>query len=361
MKITIRADASLQIGTGHVMRCLTLADELCEKGSDVQFICRKHTGNLIKYIQSKGYLVHSLEMPKANNLGNSKEKCDNNSRLFHAKWLGVTQEKDAQECKRIMQDFQSDWLIVDHYSIDRIWQAELKGMYKKLMVIDDLADRHHQCDLLLDQTYGRLPQDYQDLVPASCQMLLGAQYALLRPEFAQWREFSLKRRAQQQFKKLLVTMGGVDPDNITSHVLDALKTCDLPKDLEIMVVMGATAPYLDTVKNQAEGMPYKTKVKVSVGNMAEIMANADLAIGAAGATTWERCCLGLPSILFVIAQNQLFSSEKLQDSNIVLIATDMDDMKKKIGFIDFELLSTKSFEVTNGTGVNKVLGEIYGQ
>lgn len=357
MKVVIRTDAALQIGTGHVMRCLTLANALSEQGAEVQFICRKHTGNLITYIQSKGYLVYMLETTKATSSGDSQTECDKELQLFHANWLGVTQEKDAQECKPIIQKFQPDWLVVDHYSIDKVWQTELKGAYQKLMVIDDLADRHHQCDLLLDQTYGRLPQDYQGLVPANCQMLLGSQYALLRPEFAQWRDFSLNRREQPQFKNLLITMGGVDSDGVTGRVLDVLETCNLPKDLEIIVVMGAAAPHLDVVRAQAEAMSNKTQVKTSVNNMAEIMANADLAIGAVGATTWERCCLGLPTIMMPLADNQIYAAEKLSNNNIGWVVFSVIDIKKVIHRLlgdSKSILSevTKaSMSLTDGCGV----------
>jgi len=357
-KIIFRVDASIQIGTGHVMRCLTLADALSESGAEVQFICRKHTGNLIMYIQSKGYIVHTLETPKTTSPTVIQTKCEMELQLYHANWLGVSQEKDSQESKPIMQNFQPDWLVVDHYSINKVWQTELKGTYQKLMVIDDLADREHQCDLLLDQTYGRLSQDYHGLVPANCQMLLGSQYALLRPEFAKWREFSLKRRAvQSQFKKLLITMGGVDPDNVTSRVLDVLKTCDLSKDLEIMVVMGATAPHLDTVKNQAEGMPYKTKVKVNVDNMAEIMANADLAIGASGATTWERCCLGLPSIQIVLAKNQELIAQNLQKKNISKVINDVSQLCPALASVErkLKIYTKKSSEILEGLGIKLVV------
>lgn len=362
MKVVIRTDASLQIGTGHVMRCLTLADALSEQGAEVQFICRKHTGNLMTYIQSKDYQVHTLETPIVTGSGNFKTECEEADQLFHANWLGASQEVDAQECKTILQNNKPDWLIVDHYAIDKTWQVKLNGTYQKLMVIDDLADRYHQCDLLLDQTYGRLPQDYQGLAPENCQMLLGSQYALLRPEFAQWREFSLKRRAQPQFKNLLVTMGGVDPDNVTSRVLDALKTCDLPKDLEIMVVMGATSPHLDAIKNQAKGMPYKTKVKVSVGNMAEIMANADLAIGAAGATTWERCCLGLPSILMVLADNQKDIASLISGAGAA-IKLELSELSDLCGSMhepvnNLRKITSNSALITDGNGASRIVGNM---
>jgi len=282
------------------MRCLTLADTLKQQGAEISFICRAHQGNLISFVEAKGFQVATLNATE----DEMQEDQNDQATLFHAKWLGVSQRQDADECRGILEQIKPDWLIVDHYAIDQAWQNALQECYNKLLVIDDLADRVHQCDVLLDQTFGREKSDYQPLVPSECQLLLGSQFALLRPEFAQWREYSLQRRQNPEFKRLLITMGGVDSDNVTGQVLDALRTADFLGDITITIIMGSTAPHLDKVRDKAESMPCLTEVKVGVDNMAEIMANADFAIGAAGATTWERCALGLPAIHVVLAENQ---------------------------------------------------------
>ena len=230
MRVVIRVDASLKMGTGHVMRCLTLAEVLKENGADVEFICRKHEGNLINKIRSNGFNVFELDLPVAN-------KVDN--KLFHSPWLGTTQQQDAKDCIGTLQSAKADWLIVDHYGIDEDWQQDLKAYYDKLMVIDDLADREHQCDILLDQTFGRQQQDYEELVPKSCELLLGSQFALLRPEFAKWRQYSLERRKYPVFKQLLINMGGNDSENFTGEILKKLKECKLPNILEVIILMKA--------------------------------------------------------------------------------------------------------------------------
>ena len=285
MKIVFRVDSSVVIGSGHVMRCLTLAQALKENGVNVEFICRKHEGNLICKIRSSGFVVHELEMYK-------EIKVD--TRLAHSPWLGATQQQDANDCIDIFKTRKIDWLIVDHYALDDQWQKRLNPYFEKLMVIDDLADRKHQCDVLLDQNFGRSYQDYKDLVPTSTKLIMGSEYALLRPEFEKYRRYSLNSRKDEKFKKLLVNMGGSDPDNITGKVIDRLQVAKLPKDVEITIVMVKTAPHLTRVITSVDKLPYKSEVKVDVNNMAELMANADIAIGASGATTWERCCLGLP-------------------------------------------------------------------
>lgn len=308
LNICFRADASLRIGTGHVMRCLTLADALAARGADCQFICRKHEGNLIELIRNKGYIVHVLAAhTEIEALGVSSleiKTASNGQDAVHSHWLGATQAEDAEACIPILVALQPDWLIVDHYALDACWEQILKRHYRKLMVIDDLVDRLHVCDLLLDQTFGRQPEDYRAWVPAHCRLLCGSQYALLRPEFAALRPYSLERRVTPQLRRLLITMGGVDKDNATGQVLEALRNSPLPAGCRVTVVMGATAPWLDDVRNQAQGMPWPTRVLVGVDDMAQLMADSDLAIGAAGSTSWELCCLGVPSLLICTAANQ---------------------------------------------------------
>lgn len=312
MQVAFRADASLQIGTGHVMRCLTLADALSAHGADCQFICRAQEGNLIDFIRGKGYVAHILPAVHDASTGSSAPGPSASPHdVAHAPWLGATQAADAEACAPILAAQRPDWLIVDHYALDARWERALAPHYRKLMVIDDLADRPHTCDLLLDQTFGRDASDYRPLVPADCRLLCGSQYALLRPEFAALRPYSLQRRAQPSMRELLVTMGGVDKDNATGQVLQALRTCPLPADCSITVVMGATAPWLEDVRKQAQDMPWPTRVLVGISDIAQLMADSDLAIGAAGATSWERCCLGLPTIMLVLAENQRKIAEGL--------------------------------------------------
>ena len=299
MKIAFRADASIQIGTGHVMRCLTLAEALKRQGHECLFICHEHKGHLGALIAAKGFSLHLL--PACDEADHKSARLNWND---HATWLGVTCQQDAEQTRAILSNQTVDWLVVDHYALDICWEQQIAEYAARIMVIDDLADREHQCDLLLDQTFGRSAADYRPLVPENCELLCGSQYALLRPEFAELRPYSLQRRWQPALRQLLITMGGVDKDNVTGQVLDALRDCELPADCNIVVVMGATAPWLEAVKQQAATLPWQTEVKVGISNMAQLMADSDLAIGAAGATSWERCCLGLPTVMIVLADNQ---------------------------------------------------------
>lgn len=305
MHVAFRTDASIAIGTGHVMRCLTLADALRERGAVCRFICREHPGNLIDAIRNRGYGAHILppcehaQAPQAESLPR------------HAAWLGCDWQTDATQTASAMADRRHDWLVVDHYALDARWESALREKASRIFAIDDLADRPHDADLLLDQNLGRERADYTALVPAHCTVLTGPQYALLRPEFAKWREYSLSRRKTPRLRQILVTMGGIDAANATGAVLSALAVCDLPRNARIIVVMGGSAPWLPSVREVAQRMPWPTEVRVDIDNMAEVMANTDLAIGAAGSTSWERCCLGLPALLVALAENQRPSAHAL--------------------------------------------------
>lgn len=357
MKIVFRADASLQIGAGHVMRCLTLAEAFAARGSECRFICREHPGNLIGYIQERGFPVDRLP------LSASKPEYSAPS-LAHATWLGSSQTEDAAACSELLVDNQCDWLVVDHYGLDCRWENLLRAGCRRLMVIDDLADRLHNCDLLLDQTFGRTAADYADLVPYGCTVLCGAQYALLRPEFAAERSESLQRRTNAPIRHLLVNMGGVDKENVTGQVLQALRHTKLPADCRIIVVMGATAPWVQSVRQQAERMPWPTEVHVGAANMAQLMAGSDLAIGAAGATSWERCCLGLPAIMVVLADNQRLVAEGLACAGAVRllrgtewIASDLAPLLEELVADPLQCfaISRRGADIVNGQGVATVI------
>ncbi|WP_036542843.1 UDP-2,4-diacetamido-2,4,6-trideoxy-beta-L-altropyranose hydrolase [Nitrincola lacisaponensis] len=348
-----RVDASVQIGTGHVMRCLTLANELAEQGVECHFICREHPGHLIPLVAEHGHQLHVLPCAATTD--------------DLSKGLGETQATDACQSIAIIQNLLPEWLIVDHYALDYHWQTLLRPYCKKIMVIDDLADRQHECDLLLDQTYGRDQQDYKPLVPAQCELLCGSQYALLRPEFSQWRQYSLERRQQGKLQHLLINLGGVDKDNITSQILNALQGCPLPNDCKITVVMGSTAPWVDVVKQQARQLPWITEVKVGVENMAELMANSDLAIGAAGATSWERCCLGLPTIMVILAENQRVIAENLNRAKAgkrVYIESINEDLSKVFINLSNDAMKQISYHATricDGLGRVKIARLISGR
>ena len=353
MRVVFRVDASLKMGTGHVMRCLTLAQVLKENGVNVEFICRQHKGNLINKIVASGFKVHELNLLKE-----KEDKAEYKSPYYS--WLGVTQQQDANECIDILKSLKTSWIIIDHYSLNEDWQIKIKPFCEKIMVIDDLADQKHQCDILLDQTFNRQNSDYSLLVPKSCQLLLGSKYALLRPEFIKWREYSLKNRGKIKLKRLLVSMGGVDIDNMTGQVLKELERFTLPSDINVVVVMGELSPNLEKILAMAKKFPYKIKIKIGVNNMAEIMSRADISIGAAGSTTWERCCLGLPTIQIIVAQNQAFSAKSLAAHNVLKLAKNAKDAVNLLGNSTewMRNIGNIASKICNGMGVYKVFNKM---
>lgn len=363
MNIAFRADASLQIGNGHIMRCLTLADALRTAGAQCLFICREHPGNLIPQIRQHGFPVHTLTVNEAETVVHEPniEAQPNHSALLGADWA-----TDAEETKAAVGKMALDWVIVDHYALNARWEKTLRPLCSNLMVIDDLADRPHDCDLLLDQNLGRDAGQYSHLVPNNCTVLAGPHYALLRSEFANMRTESLHNRTTPRIKHLLITMGGVDYANATGKVLEALQDCPLAEDLRITVVMGAHAPWLDHVQLLAKQMPRPTEVKINVSNMAHLMADSDLAIGAAGSTSWERCCLGLPSIVVVLAANQQLIANALEFSGAAKtfnINVGLRPMRALITSVlsDDSLLQQMSKSasiITDGRGVERVIGEL---
>lgn len=366
MNIVFRCDASIQIGTGHVMRCLTLADELARQGVKCHFICRKHEGNLIDFIAQKGYEVYKLEAAHPDN----HNKGDVEPTLFHSEWLGTSQAEDAKQTIDIISDIEPEWLVIDHYALDHYWEQKLRPHCDSILVIDDLADRKHDCEILLDQTFGRDKQDYQHLVPDHCKVLCGTTYALLRPEFSKWRQYSLERRKNNALEHILVNLGGVDKDNLTSKILDTLKQAPLSDSCKITVVMGSTSPWISTVIEKAEQQPWPTEVKTGVSNMAELMANSDLAIGAAGSTSWERCCLGLPTIMLVIANNQKDIANNLKSANAVKVILNDQSLEATINeyicmFMgspeSLKLMSQSSANILDGKGVIKITNHILGR
>lgn len=364
MKVAFRADASLQIGTGHIMRCLTLADSLTTRGATCVFICRDHPGNLINLIKGKGYTTYCLPCKSS-----SATSVPPPLRLAHNHWLGAKQEEDADACASVLTLEQPDWLVVDHYALDAEWERRLAPYFRRLLVIDDLADRSHICDALLDQTFGRSSQAYRSLVPADCHVLCGSEFALLRPEFQALRSYSLRRRNTPPFRELLITLGGVDKDNATRQVLQALWTCALPADCRITVVMGETAPWLDDVTDHCRHMPWMTRVLTAVNNMAQLMADSDFAIGAAGATSWERCCLGLPTAMLVLADNQRFAARLLAQARVVRMLDLTENFQNDLSQMIREMSSSKASlaalsdtasGVTDGNGAMRVTDWLMG-
>ncbi|MFV1467693.1 UDP-2,4-diacetamido-2,4,6-trideoxy-beta-L-altropyranose hydrolase [Idiomarina sp. HB] len=355
MKAVFRVDASLEMGSGHVMRCLTLAGELSRRGFECSFISRRQSGDLTDTIKAHGYVVH--ELPES--------EITTDTYLTHGHWLKGGQQRDARETEAVLENLIPDWLVVDHYGIDEVWERQLRGYVKKILVIDDLADRKHDCDVLIDQNLGQESTMYRPLVSKGCLILTGCLYALLRSEFIDYRQSSLEyRKGKTQIDRVLVTMGGVDKDNHTEKALNALTLSTLDDKTEVKVVLGKEAPWFAEVKKQAEKSRLNVQVKSNVSNMAELMSQSDFAIGAAGSTSWERCCLGLPTLMCVLADNQRGIAEALMQSGAaVFVAEDVENLRLEINRFKqssqkLELISAQAASLVDGLGTERVATEM---
>lgn len=294
--VIFRADASPEIGGGHVMRCLALADTLREMGTEIWFACKAPTFDTLPKLKSSGHNL--IELP------------------VHG--------DGYRELRAALANV--DWLVVDHYELDAEWITPLRDWTSKVMVIDDLADRPLDCDILLDQTLGREVGDYRQRTPDGCQYLLGSDFALLRPEFAKARPQCLAQRGHDKQKplKVLVALSATDPQNVTETVLQTLDS--ITAEIKITTVLGSGAPHLDAVRQRARSLRHPTEVLVDVCDMANLMAHADLAIGASGVSSWERCCLGLPTIAIELADNQHFISAALSKSGAIMFLGHYQDL-----------------------------------
>ena len=362
MNIAIRVDASQQIGTGHMMRCLTLANklkessELKEKGSKTTFICRHITEHLKQLIIKNGHSLVLLPKHEVTAIGESNP-------LAHAKWLGVTQSEDAQATKLAIGLSDCDWLIVDHYALDIRWESVLRQSVKKILVIDDIADREHDCDVLLDQNfYVDMQSQYFNKVPKHCQLLLGPRYALLRPEFLAARQQAKVRSGV--VKRILVFFGGVDADNYTGMALSAMQNSDL-NGIAVDVVIGAQHPNRDEVLSTCKANGFVCHIQTQ--HMAKLMLQADLSIGAGGSATWERCSLGLPTIAISTADNQAVQIKDAALRGLLYVIEANTNLSEAIerhlqtmieSSIFRQALSTNAMELVDGRGISRVIGKM---
>ncbi len=315
MRVLFRADASVEIGTGHIMRCATLADALRQAGAAVVFACRALPGDLRAWLSEQGYPVLTLPDDLADNTSLSAGTGIDGS--------DVTNAKTALP----HSDFLYDWLVVDHYGLDARWETAMRAQARKILVIDDLANRPHDCDVLLDQNVtAPTVSPYTGLVPANCQQLLGPSFALLRPAFAALRADSCERVSPCGLKdtdsaacitRLLIFFGGSDPTQECFKALNALRLLrtmeplpDWLSGLQVDLIAGGSNPRFEALQTKCLGMP-NLQLHRQVQDMAAMMQQADLCLGAGGTTTWERCCLGLPGVVIAVADNQVVITQNV--------------------------------------------------
>lgn len=339
MRVLIRTDASVATGSGHVIRCLTLADQLRGQGAEVAFLCAALPGTLSGLVRSRGYPCTELSPSVAGS--------------------GSIDAQETLAAAAAAMPGMVDWLVVDHYGLDARWEEQVRGCCRRIMVIDDIANRPHSCDLLLDQNYED-PSRYQGLVPTDCKLLLGPAYALLRPEYAANRGPDALRRRPLQ--RVFVFFGGSDPADLTGKTLQALMAPGLVH-LKVDVVVGGNYVHHESLTLLAKERG-QTTVHGPQLHLADLMRAADLAVGAGGVTNWERMTLGLPSLVITLAENQVPISVQLNQRGIIRLLGKSEDISveqirdallDEIGTQKYLERIAPSVALCDGQGVGRVL------
>ena len=372
MKVAFRADAGPRIGTGHVMRLLTLANALVADAPDTScvFLCRHLPDALERRLLSDGHEVVRLGTPEAPPPAPGQGQ--------YGGWLGTTEAHDATATLDALATLPegADRVVVDHYGLGSEWERIVRaGTDVPLWALDDLT-RLHSCSGLIDTTYGREADDYSAHVPEDAVVLAGARFALLRPDFAELRDAALARRdGGAPFRDLLVSMGGMDADNATARVLDAVAAyADTgARDFGVHVMLGASAPHLEDIRSRAgkqlRDAGLSVTVHAGVEDVASLLARMDGCVGAPGSSTWERACLGLPTVNVTIADNQQTIARNLAEAGAVRDGGTLEAFDAE-AFAEHHLrplvedvslrrtLSLNSREIVDGRGAGRVAREL---
>ena len=376
--VVFRCDASLQIGSGHVMRCRALARGLRRRGAEIVFLCRPQPGDLIALLELE-FRVLLLPAFSPDATGLEKDDSFVSGRKLYSSWLGVSEEQDAQDSLAVLREQAQlptpAWMVVDHYALGACWHKRLQeglqlahGTAPKILVLDDLADRHHQASVLMDANRldSTAPDPYRDLLPGDCNTLLGPAYALLDPLYPQLQPLLPTR---VKIDRVLVFFGGTDAANHAAVALDALSHARL-RHLAVDVVLGIAAPHFVDLQRRVIQRP-NTSLHVGLPSLAGLMARADLALGAAGTASWERTCLGLPSLVVPVAENQVQGARALVAAGVAR-CLNLEAVLDPVAMLQVALLeildapdalhamSEACLQLGDGRGVARVVGALLG-
>jgi UDP-2,4-diacetamido-2,4,6-trideoxy-beta-L-altropyranose hydrolase len=350
--VVIRADGTAAIGGGHVMRCLSLANVLAARGADVTFVGATMTDNLAERVEREGHRLCRTE-PVAELLSQGQN-------AVSAVLSSGAQRQDAERTRATAGA--ADWVVVDHYRLDESW-IDAAAHDARCLVIDDLANRAQPCDILLDQTFGRVAADYAQWVPQECLMLLGARYALLRAEFSELRPQALsRRRHRRELGRLLISLGSTDIGGVTAGVLGSVLAAGLGCHIDVVLNSGAES--LPAVRRICETAPH-IHLHLDTTDMASLMLEADLAVGTAGTTSWERCCLGLPAVTLVVADNQRLVSQMLSQAEAAITVASVEEVGPAVLRLAEDAsararMSAAAAAITDGLGAARVADAMLG-
>jgi UDP-2,4-diacetamido-2,4,6-trideoxy-beta-L-altropyranose hydrolase len=362
VNILFRVDGSTEIGGGHVMRCITIAQKFKKLGAICIFICKAHEGNYTTQIRELGFIVFVLPLNLTTINDNPlfiKRECS------YDQWLGSDWLFDANQTILNIKNIKSECLIIDHYAIDSLWEQRLRPYVPTIIVIDDLANRAHVCDLLLDQSLGREKRDYANIVNSECKILIGPKYALLREEFYKTRCEPLSKNKNRNTIEVLVAMGAMDKDNLTEIIIDKIISAPFFNQVNMTLVLGLNAPWISSIMSRIRGLS-NVKLLVHPLNIAKLMANSDVAITAGGGTSLEICCMGLPGLVIITADNQTNSAYSLSAMGAIELIDKTRisiDLIKQLDFLinnslKRQAMSNNACAIIDGKGCDRVFREI---
>lgn len=350
-RVMFRVDSSPNIGIGHVMRCIALSAKLKEFNWECFFFTKDLDGNLFNEISELSN--HVTYIPCDNTYIPSNE---------YDRWLSSTEEYDAKECIKKIDDI-FDVIVVDSYSLSCSWESLVRPYCKKLVVLDDLANRVHDCDVLIDVTLGRLPVDYNGLVSSDSVLLLGVNFALIRQEFITLRNESKLRRSQtKKIETILINFGGTDPYKLSLKSYESLISLGFKG--RVIILISSSCEWIDELiifsKNK------NIILEIDSSNVSNLMLNSDLAVGAAGGASWERCCVGLPAVIIPFIENQINISKQLEKKGAVIIVEEESISKGVLCMINDEFfvsnfwseMSEAAFNLVDGSGIHRIAREI---
>ncbi|MFQ5913475.1 MAG: UDP-2,4-diacetamido-2,4,6-trideoxy-beta-L-altropyranose hydrolase [Nitrospinota bacterium] len=278
----IRADGSQSMGLGHVMRSLALAEALAIRGWRVSFALQGRPGHPAETVRARGF--ETLLLPEG---------------APETDWTALGPRLESGEI---------GLLVIDHPEIDEAWQRRASERVPRLVILDDRADRNFWGHVLINVSPGVKEEDYRPLVPEFCRLLLGPRYALIRPEFLAHRPVEVSHRP---LRNVLVSFGGADGKNQTEKTLRALSRAAGVRELDVHVVLGGANRHAENVPALLPELPFRVTVHRDVRDMASLTARMDLAVGAAGGSAWERCCLGVPSVMVICDGTEAAAAEYL--------------------------------------------------
>ena len=357
-KFYIRVDASPVIGSGHFVRCVNLAKSLIRRGAEITFVSRNLGGDLIKRaIEAKCQII---------NLSPQKHSAEQNPDRYET-WLGAEERDDITECLDLMRRNEDFSIIVDHYGVNEEWLRIAKEACRKLIVLDDLAERRMDVDIIINQNLGWTAADYVHLVQPTTKLLLGPQYAIVDQDYS-----TVRQKLDRSFKgeaplRVLISLGGADIENVSGKVARVLEEMQRKHDFVVTIVVGSMNPNSNDLHEICQRSSGKIGLIQGVNNLVDAYVSHDIAVGAVGGSSWERCCLGLPTVLVPIADNQMLSAKRLDDAGAGILVDNIRDQFELKIFRALnrlfypevrEEISHRAFDICDGLGGKRIANEI---